>query len=191
MNTAFIGLDYIVDIMHPAGKVARSAQQATSRGVISKANAALALAKSNGWLSVLVKVGFHAGYHELPASSPMFGKAKEFGALALGQPGTDFHPDLSSDLADFVLTKPRISAFYGTPLEPLLRARKVDRLVLAGVSTAWAVQALAREAHDRDYAVDILEEACAAATAEEHETSIDLLRSIARIVSLEELNNTN
>ena len=34
-----------------------------------------------------------------------------------------------------------------------LRAHKVKRLILAGVSTAWAVQATARDAHDRDYQV--------------------------------------
>lgn len=187
MNTAFIGLDYIVDIMHPDGKIARSASQASERNVVKHANTALLHAKDRGWLTVLVKVGFRPGYHECPAWSPMFGKAAQFGALALGGPGTAFHPDLRHDLADLVVEKPRVNAFYGTLLEPALRARGIDRLVVAGVSTAWAVQSLVRDAHDRDYRVVVVEDACAAVTPEEHRSSIELLHGIARIVSIAEL----
>jgi nicotinamidase-related amidase len=132
-------------------------------------------------------VGFKPGYHEAPAFSPMFGKAKEFGALALGGPGTEFHPDLHADLADLVVEKPRINAFYGTQLEAALRAQQVQQLVVAGVSTAWAVQGLVRDAHDRDYRVVVLEDACAAASEEEHASSIALLRGIARVITTAEL----
>jgi nicotinamidase-related amidase len=187
VKTAFIGLDYIVDIMHPSGKIARSAKHAADRQVIRHANTALAHAKANDWLRVLVKVGFKPGYHEAPAFSPMFGKAKDFGALALGGPGTEFHPDLDASLADLVVEKPRINAFYGTLLEPALRAQEVKQLVVAGVSTAWAVQSLVRDAHDRDYRVVVIEDACAAANQEEHESSIALLRGIARVISISEL----
>lgn len=187
MKTAFIGLDYIVDIMHPSGKIARSAQHAADRNVIRHANTLLAHARANDWLSILVKVGFKPGYHEAPAFSPMFGKAKDFGALALGGPGCEFHPELDAGLADMVIEKPRVNAFYGTPLEAALRAQEVKQLVIAGVSTAWAVQSLARDAHDRDYRVVVVEDACAAASAQEHEASIALLRAIARIVPISEI----
>ncbi len=187
MKTAFIGLDYIVDIMHPSGKIARSAQHAADRQVIRHANTALAHAKANDWLAILVKVGFRAGYHEAPSFSPLFGKAKQFGALALDGPGTAFHPELQAGLADLVVEKPRVNAFYGTPLEPALRAQGVQQLVVAGVSTAWAVQGLVRDAHDRDYRVVVLENACAAASEEEHRQSIELLRTIARVISVDEL----
>jgi nicotinamidase-related amidase len=61
-----------------------------------------------------------------------------------------------------------------------LRAHKVKRLILAGVSTAWAVQATARDAHDRDYQVVVVEDACAAASENEHKTSMELLGQIAK-----------
>src|SRR5471030_531914 len=163
MNTAFIGLDYIIDIMHPSGKIARSAAHAAERGVIANANRALALARERGWLSVLVKVGFDASYADQPKQSPLFGRAHEFGALALGSAGTEFHPELHAGLADLVIVKPRVSAFYATGLDAALRARKIERVVLAGVSSSWAVQSAARDAHDRDYQVVVLEEGDAAA----------------------------
>ncbi len=46
MNTALIGLDYIVDIMHPDGRIARCAEQAALRGVVARFNRALAVASS-------------------------------------------------------------------------------------------------------------------------------------------------
>ncbi|BEM87516.1 isochorismatase family protein [Serratia sp. YC16] len=187
MNTALIALDYIVDISHPEGKIARSAQQVIERDAIARANSALSLAQRKDWLRILVKVGFAAGYVDQPKYSRMFGLAHQFGAIALGQPGTDFHPDLASDLGELTIVKPRVSAFYGTNLDATLRARRIERLVICGVSSTWAVQATARDAHDRDYQVLILEEACAAATAEEHRISMETLATIADIVTLEQL----
>ncbi|EOX6249025.1 isochorismatase family protein, partial [Pseudomonas aeruginosa] len=32
-----------------------------------------------------------------------------------------------------------MSAFYATSLEAILRANKIDRLLIAGVSSSWAV----------------------------------------------------
>lgn len=187
MNTAFIGLDYIVDIMHPDGKIAASAPQAAARQVVAKANHALALARDKGWLTVLVKVGFAPGYPDQPKHSAMFGRTHELGALQQGSPGMEFHPELDHAHADLVIVKPRVSAFYATPLEAALRARRIERVVLAGVSSAWAVQSAARDAHDRDYQVVVVEDACAASTQEEHEQSMALLSRIARIVTTDQL----
>ena len=187
MNTAFIGLDYIIEIAHPDGKIAASAPHVHARGVIAKANRALQMARQKDWLSILVKVGYAKGYVDIPWLSPMFRRAKEFGALELGSRGTEFHPDLESELADMVIVKPRVSPFYSTNLEAALRARRVERLVVAGVSTTWAVESTVRDAHDRDYEVLLLEDACAAATHEEHEQALKRLSRIARIVTVADL----
>ncbi len=55
MNTALIGLDYIVDIMHPDGRIARCAEQAALRGVVARFNRALAVAEQRGWLRIAVR----------------------------------------------------------------------------------------------------------------------------------------
>lgn len=189
MNTAFIGLDYIVDITHPDGGMAASAEQVTQRGVIANANRALDIGKRKGWLNVLVKVGFAKGYADQPKHSRLFGKAHEMGVLEAGSPGMEFHPELDAEKADLVVIKPRVNAFYCTELDAALRARKIERVVIAGVSSALAVQSAVRDAHDRDYQVLILESACAAATAEDHQISMRLLDKLADVVTLEELEN--
>lgn len=187
MTTAFLALDLINDIVDPKGKVAGSAAQVAARDVIGNAAAALEAARDKGFLPILVKVGFAPGYVAQPKRSPIFGRADEIGALALGGWGTEFHPGLGARLSDTVLVKPRVSAFYGTALEPVLRANGVSRLVVCGVSTTWAVQSTVREGHDRDYEMVVVEDACAAATAEEHEASLGALKRIARIVASREI----
>ena len=186
MRTALIGLDYIIDIMHPTGKIARSAEQCIERKVIEKANTALTIADEKKWLKILIKVGFNEQYLDQPKHSPLFGKIHELGALKLGSIGTQFHPDLKTDHC-LLLVKPRVSAFYGTSLDAVLRANQIERVLIGGVSTSWAVQSTARDAHDRDYRVCIIEDICAAVDLEEHQSSISLLSKIAEIIKVDDL----
>lgn len=86
-----------------------------------------------------------------------------------------------------IIVKPRISAFYNTSLEATLRANHVKQLYLAGVSTEWAIQSTAREGHDRDYKITILEDCCAASSKEAHSTSLAMLSRIADIVTASNL----
>ena len=187
MKTALITLDYVVDIMCDGGKVARSAAHAAERQIVKNANRAIALARRQGWLVIHVKVGFSDHYHEQPKSSRLFGRAHELRALNLSGKGCDFHPELDVQSGDAIITKHRVSAFYATSLEAILRANKIERLVIAGVSSAWAVQSTVRDAHDRDYEVVVLEDACAAVNEEDHQASMRLLANIASVITSHEL----
>lgn len=129
MRTAFIGLDYIIDIMHPQGKIARSAAHAQERDIIKKVNKVLEIAKLKNWLTIMVKVGFSAHYTEQPKHSPIFGKVHVLDALKLGSKGTEFHPELLIGNS-LVMVKPRVSAFYGTALDAALRANQIERIIL-------------------------------------------------------------
>ena len=189
MNTVLIGIDYIVDILDPNKATARSAAHAMARDVIGKTNRALAIARRRGWLTILVKVGFAKNYVDQPKQSPLFGRLHEYGTFALETPGTEFHPHLDIKLVDLVFVKPRVSAFYGTGLDAALRARKIDRVIIAGVSSTLAVQSAVRDAHDRDYRVMVLEDACAAANEETHRVSMDMLSVMAEITTVDEIAN--
>lgn len=189
MNTAFLAIDFINDIVSPDGKIASVAKQVEERSVIQKANQALKIARDHQWLIMFVKVGFSTHYVEQPKNSPFYAKVDQLHALTLGEWGTDFHAALEVKESDPIVIKHRISPFYGTNLEVVLKANQIDRLVICGVSTTWAIQATAREGHDRDYQMVIVEEACAAASQEEHQASIQQLSRIAQIVSLAELEN--
>ena len=182
MRTALVLIDLINDLIHPEGAMPTCAAEVERRQVLPAANQALERARALGWPTILVRVGFRAGYPELPAHAPILGRARELGALRLGAWGTEFHADLAVEPGDRVLVKHRLSPFHGTALDLILRAGGIERLLLGGVSTAWALQAAAREGHDRDYRIVLLEDACAAATRQEHEWSIEQLSRLGGLM---------
>lgn len=186
-HQALLVIDFINDIVHPLGKIAGCASHCQEQQAISHANQAMAYARQQGWKVILIKVGFDPHYHAQPKHSAIFGKAHLLGALMLGASGTAFHDALEVRDTDLVLTKPRVSPFYGTSLEAALRANHINHLWICGVSTEWAIQSAVRDAHDRDYEITVLEDACAAADASQHQHSISSLSRIARIMTVAEM----
>ncbi len=184
-KAALILIDLINEIIDEKGKFAGHGYpaQVGQRGLLAKANTAIAKARSKGVEVIFVRVGFSAGYGDCPEFSPLFGAAKQYQALQLGTWATEIHPALQRHDDDLVVTKPRVSALYGTPLEAILRAKGIDTVMIGGVATDMAVQTTARDAHDRDYKVVVLEDLCAASTDEEHQAVIAALGKIARVAT--------
>ena len=75
-----------------------------------------------------------------------------------GSPGTEI--DLPVTGANVVVHKRRASAFAGTDLDLVLRARGADRCAVAGVATRAMVAATCYDAADRDYHVTVLRDGC-------------------------------
>ncbi|HEY4454818.1 MAG TPA: isochorismatase family cysteine hydrolase, partial [Pseudonocardiaceae bacterium] len=66
------------------------------------------------------------------------------------------------------VSRTRLSAFPGTDLDVLLRARDIDGLVLTGIATSGAVLSTLRQAADLDFRLTVLTDACADPDAEVH-----------------------
>ncbi len=79
--------------------------------------------------------------------------------LILGEPGNDFAPEVKPIPGEVVIPKPGKGAFYRTRLADELSARRVRRLVIAGVTTEVCVQSTMREANDRGYDCLLVEDA--------------------------------
>ena len=120
-------IDFINDIVNLEGKFTATAEFVNKYKVIDHANQAMHFARAQHMPIVLVKVGFSAGYLECPAHSPVFGRAKELGVLQLNTWGTEFHEKLAHQPTDLVIVKPRVNAFYSTPLEAFLRANAIQK----------------------------------------------------------------
>lgn len=181
---ALITVDFINEIVHEKGKLAGKgyAAFAARHATIKRASAALTAARARGFLVVHVRLGFCESYAALPTRSLLLGKARDFGALLLGSWGTELHEGLQVMGSDSIILKQRISPFYGTQLEPLLRAQEIKHVYIAGVATDLAVQSAARDAHDRDFAVTVLSDCCAAATDEDHIGSLAIASKFARVL---------
>lgn len=187
MKTLLLTIDFINDLVHPKGKIASAAQYVLDYSVLPKVNDVIALARKNHLLIAHVKVGFSFDYIQCPKKSPVFSKAPELGALKLGEWGTEFHESLKINASDAIIIKHRVSALYATSLATILSANSIQQVIIAGVSTNMAVETVARELHDRDYSVIIVEDACAAANREIHEASLVSLRRIATVCNIENL----
>ena len=182
--TLFLVMDMMNDLVAEDGfSKATYGVQVRERGVLANTAAAIAAARAAGAKVGYVRVGFSSDYRECPPASPIFSGARANGIFQLGTWGTQVHPALAPQQGDFDIVKHRVSPFYGTSLEPILRANGIERIVMCGVSTNGVVHSGAREAHDRDYEVVILEDCCAGVTADEHIHAIACLGRYARIVA--------
>ena len=71
-----------------------------------------------------------------------------------GSPQTEVPPELSPQPGDYVMrSKKRLSAFYGTELEVVLRALRTETVVIVGINTNTCVLCTAFDAFNRDLRV--------------------------------------
>jgi nicotinamidase-related amidase len=180
-KTALLIIDLINDLVNQESHYATCAKMVLVHKTIAIVNKAIYHAREQAILPVFIKVGFSSGYPELPRESPVFTKAKDNNALQFATWGTEFHPELAYQQNDIIVHKSRVSPFYATSLEAILRANAIKQLVLCGVSTDMAINLTARESHDRDYQTIVLADACASAQQEWHDMSLTLLARIARV----------
>jgi len=134
---------------------------------------------------VHVRVAFSSGHPEANPYSPMMRFIQEKGLLSDGAPETEFDPRVRPEPGEIIVTKHGVSAFAGTPLDQLLRARRVDTVVLGGLVTHYAVDGTARDAHDRGYRVLVLKDGCASATPARHDASLANLAFLGEVLPAE------
>ena len=73
----------------------------------------------------------------MPDGAPMARvKAMPAGSMGADSPGTQVDERVAPEEGDIIVHKSRVGAFGTTDLDQQLRARGVDTLVLAGISTA-------------------------------------------------------
>lgn len=188
-DTALVLIDFVNEIVDKSGKLAGKGYTNfdEKHGSLTVASALLARARAENVAIVHVRVGFSPDYKEQPEASPLFGGAKKFGALRLGDWGTEFHAKVAPSSDEAVLVKHRVSAFYGTALEAILRTYGVRTIVFAGCATDVAVQAAVRDAHDRDFNCVVAADSCIAATDDDHEQTLRMLGKVASVQQSENL----
>jgi nicotinamidase-related amidase len=76
---------------------------------------------------------------------------------------------------DYLILKPRHSAFFATPLQPFLEHLQVKELILAGVATNLCVLFTAHDAHMHQYPITVLSDCCAAESNEDHDYALTQL----------------
>lgn len=184
-NAMYLVLDMINDLVHedgPNGKKGYGPILAQRKTLANTAEA-IRKARATGIKVGYVRVGFSPDYRECPPTSAIFQGAKKAGLFKLGTWGTEVHPLLKPQPEDYDIVKHRVSPFYATSLETLLSANNIQRIYTSGVSTTGAVLSLAKDGHDRDYEITILEDCCAAISELQHNGAIEALQRMTTITT--------
>ncbi len=150
----------------------------------------------------LVRLVEKARQHEFPicfvrtsgnqwSNSPVWTEFKNSDLLACseGSWGAEFHAGLEPKAGEMIVTKHRYSAFIGTDLDMLLRARGVRSLLVTGVGTGMCVFHTLTVGFMLDYYITLVAD-CAATTygPAAHEEAVALVQKhYGRIASSDEV----
>jgi nicotinamidase-related amidase len=167
VRTAVLSMD------NQAGIVATYAKD--QEALIARGASVLGRARSLGMCVIHIQVGFRPGLPEVSSRKMLFGAIKSSARhqkLFEGELAA-IHPGLGPEKDDIMVTKHRVSAFHGTDLEVILRAKEIDTLVLFGIATSGVVLSTLLEASDADYRLVVIKDCCVDGDAELHANLID------------------
>lgn len=133
----------------------------------------LAAARAVNMMVVYVMVAFRPGYPEISPRNELFTALKKTGMFTRENDGTRIHPAVAPKDEDAIVVKHRVSAFAGTDLEMLLKARGVETLVLAGITTGGVILSTVRQGFDLDYNLIVARDCCADHDEDVHNTLLD------------------
>ena len=146
-------------------------------GFLDRAAGVLRVARGAGMLVVHVQVGFRPGLPEISSRNKLFAAVKsspQHQKLFEGAAGA-ISPALGPEPSDVVVTKHRISAFTGTDLDMVLRAREINTLILFGIATSGVVLSTLLDACDADYQSFVVADCCADRDPELHQALVKRL----------------
>jgi nicotinamidase-related amidase len=151
-RTALLVMDYQAAIL---------AAVPEADALLTRVAAAISIARSRGVQIGYVRVALDdADYDAMPHTNKGFAAAAAGRRMHVETPATAIHGAVAPLPGDLLVRKTRVGAFSTTELDQQLHARKVDTLVLAGISTSGVVLSTVRDAADRDYRLYVLEDGC-------------------------------
>ncbi len=107
-----------------------------------------------------------------------------------GSPQTEILPELGPEPTDIVIrSKKRLSAFYGTDLEFVLRSRRISTVILAGINTNTCVLCTAFDAFNQDFQVIVIRDCVASMYGEDlHEFALQTVsRCLGWVLTVDEV----
>jgi ureidoacrylate peracid hydrolase len=187
-TTALLTIDLQNDFLHPKGAYGRAGQGAASILALPDRIAPLKSALTQaGGIYISAQFTLVPGRHGEPLIAPHLKKLRPFLTKGDFAPGSFGHALVDSLApADFTVEKVAYSALYQTRLEYILRAMKIDTLIIGGIVTNGGVASTVRDAHLRNIHTIVLSDGCAAFDDEVHEATLKSLGSVSDIVTCAE-----
>lgn len=144
-------------------------------------------ARDKGVTIIYVRKTFRPGYPEVHDNNGMFSAVRGAGRLLATDENTAIADEIAPAASDIVIDAHRVSAFEGSELTLILRARKIDTLALAGITTSGVVLSTVRQGADLDYRLYVLSDLCADNDKEVHAFLLEkILPRQAKVVTAAE-----
>lgn len=171
-ETALVVVDMQNGFLKPGGYFGQVGYDlAHAPGTIARVQRAVAAARRAGLFVTYIQSGFDAQHVVVGgASAPVWHKSEaqvlmrerpEFAYRLITDGTWDYEivDELKPAPGELVVRKSRYSAFAGTPLDQVLRARRIRNLVFCGVAANVCVESSLREAYHREYFCLLLQDA--------------------------------
>jgi biuret amidohydrolase len=97
--------------------------------------------------------------------------------LIRGEVGHDIVPELYPLAGEPIIDKPGKGAFYATDLQEILQHRRIENLIVCGVTTEVCVHTTVREANDRGYRCLVPGDCCGSYFPEFHEMGLRMIKA--------------
>ena len=114
----------------------------------------------------------------------IFDSIKTANAMTEGSWGAESHEMVAPIENEIVVPKRRVSSFYQSDLDLVLRLAGINTIVSVGVATNMVVEATVRDAADRGFANIVIEDCCASFDAGENEFSLkNIIPKFGRVIT--------
>ncbi len=159
----------VIDVQKGIFALDRKLEPNTASQVIANVSKLVAKFRDSGIPVFLVHVTSVDGRDML---HPVTDQQVQWGSGPRPADWSEFVEEIKPTGKDIVIAKRQWGAFYGTELDLQLRRRKIENIVLCGVSTNIGVETTAREAYQRGYNQVFATDAMAANSKDEHEATL-------------------
>jgi len=185
-RAAFLAIDLQQAFCTESGSVAAQGRDITScrnaaMRCIELADAARAKGIPVIWTKIALRPDYADGglmIHEIRPG------LKEAGGIKAGTDDAALLPEAVVAPEDYVIDKPRNSAFFSSGLESLLHSLDIRCLMMGGVTTSMCVESTARDAGQRDYRTFVVRDACGDFAEARHDASLEAIAfGFGRVIS--------
>ncbi len=169
-RNALLVVDVQKEVLHPKGTLCGDLPTVADE-LLSGVRTLVDWARRQDVPVIWVRMAFRPSYVDAPRSIREMADEMA-GRLVDGSWGADIMDGVGRNDDDIVIVKKRPSAFLGTELDLVLRGLGIERLIVAGTSTNWAVESTVRDADSLDYRVVVARDATGARMGDMHEPSL-------------------